>query len=320
LSITIAAWPDNHAISLDDLPARLVSQESGVIWADITGPTDDDARIMREIFHFHPLAIEDTRNARQRPKVEEYADYLFLILNPINVRQDEALFCELDAFIGSNYVVTVHAANEPVIAEVQRRLSRGIASLPVSPAYLMYLLIDVVVDGYFPVLDTMEEDIEELGDQILTNPSQDMLNHLFDLKKSLVDMWRVVWPQREIMNNLRDHNLVLVSQKQLAPYLRDISDHLMWIADMISTFRDTLTSIMDLYMSAVSNRLNIVVNRLTIFTVIIGIMTVFSGFYGMNFEHTWPPFSSSLGIPFTVLLAGAVIAGLLYIFRRFKWY
>jgi magnesium transporter len=315
---TITVWPANTTLSLDGLSARLAAPDSGVIWADITGPADEDVQIMRDVFHFHPLAIEDTRNARQRPKVEEYADYLFLILNPIN--QQDPLFCELDVFVGSNYVVTVHAAAEPVIAEVQRRLSRGSTPLTVSPSYLMYLFIDAVVDSYFPILDHMEEEIEDLGDQILTNPSQDMLNRLFDLKKTLVDMWRVVWPQREIMNNLRDHNLALIHQDQLMPYLRDISDHLMWIADMISTFRDTLTSIMDLYMSAVSNRLNTVVNRLTVFTVIIGLLTVFSGFYGMNFEHTWPPFSSVLGLPFVILLMIAVTAGLLVIFRRLKWY
>jgi magnesium transporter len=318
MSTTITVWPASTTLALDDLSARLAAPDGSMIWADITGPADEDVLIMRDVFHFHPLAIEDTRNARQRPKVEEYTDYLFLILNPI--ARQEGLFCELDVFIGSNYVVSVHAADEPVIAEVQRRLGRGNATLPVSPGYLMYLFIDTVVDGYFPILDSMEEEIEDLGDQILTDPSQTMLNHLFDLKKTLVDMWRVVWPQREILNNLRDHNLALINQDQLMPYLRDISDHLMWIADMISTFRDTLTSIMDLYMSAVSNRLNTVVNRLTVFTVIIGLLTVFSGFYGMNFEHTWPPFSASLGIPFVILLMCAVTAGLLVVFRRLKWY
>jgi magnesium transporter len=308
------------SLSTANLPGRLAADGEGLIWADITGPTEDDVQMMRDVFHFHPLAIEDTRNARQRPKVEEYADFLFLILNPIDRQQEENLFCELDVFVGSNYVVTVHAADEPVIAEIRRRLSRGNTLLPVSPGYLMYLLIDGVVDSYFPVLDALEEEIETLGDQILTDPSQDMLNRLFELKKSLVDMWRVVWPQREIMNNLRDRNLALADQTHLTPYLRDISDHLMWIADMVSTFRDTLTSIMDLYMSAVSNRLNRVVNRLTVFTVIIGLTTVFGGFYGMNFEHTWPPFSSDFGVPFVILLMAGVTAALLYIFRRLKWY
>jgi magnesium transporter len=122
------------------------------------------------------------------------------------------------------------------------------------------------------------------------------------------------------MNNLRDHRLDLFNQEQLAPYLRDISDHLMWIADMVSTFPRHTDGIIDLYMSAVSNRLNRVVNRLTVFTVIIGALTVVGGFYGMNFAHTWPPFSSDLGVPFVVLLMAGIVAGLLYTFRRLKWF
>jgi magnesium transporter len=306
-------------LAVDDLPARL-SAETGTIWVDMTGPTEDDVRVMRDVLHFHPLAIEDTRNFRQRPKVEEFADYLLVILNPVALERNLPEFRELDVFVGHNYVVTVHPGDEPVIAEVERRVSPGRASLPMSPAYMMYLFVDVTVDGYFPVLDLMEEEIEKLGDDILLHPEQAMLNHLFELKTSLVDMWRVIWPQREVLNNLRDHNRAIIHHDLLLPYLRDVSDHLMWIADMVSTFRDTLTSIMDLYMSAVSNRLNQVVNRLTVITVIIGALTVIGGFYGMNFAHTWPPFGASLGIPFVLALMAAVIAGLLYVFRRLGWY
>jgi len=319
LTTTILDADHTHTLTVNDLPARL-SSETGTIWVDMTGPTDDDVQLMRDVFHFHPLAIEDTRNFRQRPKVEEYAEYLFLILNPVTLEQNLPVFRELDVFVGRNYLVTVHPGDEPVIAEVERRISRKSALLPMSPAYLMYLLVDVTVDGYFPVLDLLEEEIEKLGDEILLHPEQSMLNHLFELKTALVDMWRVIWPQREILNNLRDHNRALTQRDLLLPYLRDVSDHLMWIADMVSTFRDTLTSIMDLYMSAVSNRLNQVVNRLTVITVVIGALTVIGGFYGMNFTHTWPPFNGVLGVPFVLALMASVIAGLLYIFRRLGWY
>ncbi len=319
MTITIYTSHKTETIQRSDLAARLAAQNGGVIWLDITGPSEDDVQTMRDVFHFHPLAIEDTRNARQRPKVEEYPGTLFFVLNPVHCADHTVEFCELDVFVGNNYVVTVHGGDEPVIHEVQHRAERG-GLLPMSPSFLLYLLIDSVVDSYFPVLDSLEEQIETLGDEVLVNPSQEQLNHLFELKKSLLDLWRVVWPQREILNNLRDHEVVLGDSKALQPYLRDISDHLMWIADMVSTFRDTLTSTMDLYMSAVSNRLNRVVNRLTVITVIIGGLTVIGGFYGMNFEHTWPPFGSPLGVPFVLALMGGLIAGLLYIFRRSGWF
>lgn len=318
-TVTVLDADRTATLAVDDLPARL-SAETGTIWVDMTGPTEDDVRVMLDVLRFHPLAIEDTRNFRQRPKVEEYAEYLLVILNPVALEHNLPVFRELDVFVGRNYVVTVHAGDEPVIAEVERRISPGRASLPMSPAYMMYLFVDATVDSYFPVLDMMEEEIEKLGDDILLRPEPAMLNHLFELKTALVDMWRVVWPQREVLNNLRDHNRAIIDHDLLLPYLRDASDHLMWIADMVSTFRDTLTSIMDLYMSAVSNRLNQVVNRLTIITVIIGALTVIGGFYGMNFTHTWPPFSALLGVPFVLALMASVIAGLLYVFRRLGWY
>lgn len=320
VTITIYTPHKTETLPLSELAARLVAADGGVIWMDITGPGDEDIQIMRDVFHFHPLAIEDTRNARQRPKIEEYPDTLFFVLNPVRCHDHTVEFCELDVFIGHNYVVTVHSGEEPVIHEVRQRAERGSSLLPMSPSTLLYLLIDSVVDSYFPVLDNLEEDIETLGDEVLTDPSQERLNQLFQLKKTLLDMWRVVWPQREILNNLHDHDVLLGEQKALLPYLRDISDHLMWIADMVSTFRDTLTSTMDLYMSAVSNRLNRVVNRLTVITVIIGVLTVIGGFYGMNFAHTWPPFGGTLGVPFVLALMGAVIAGLLYTFRKLGWY
>lgn len=316
MTITIYTPHKTEAIPHSELAARLATQDSGVIWLDITGPNDEDVQIMRDVFHFHPLAIEDTRNARQRPKVEEFPNTVFFVLNPVRSHDHTIEFCELDVFVGHNYVVTVHGGDEPVIREVQRRAERGGALLPISPGYLLYLLIDSVVDSYFPVLDSLEEDIETLGDDVLTDPSQERLNDLFQLKKTLLDMWRVVWPQREILNNLRDHDVLLGDQKELQPYMRDISDHLMWIADMVSTFRDTLTSTMDLYMSAVSNRLNRVVNRLTVITVIIGALTVIGGFYGMNFAHTWPPFDAQWGVPAVIVMMVLSVILLLWIFRR----
>ena len=305
-----------QTISPDRLPA-LLADSTQIIWVDLTGPDENDVRLMAEGFRFHPLAIEDTRNFRQRPKVEQYTDYLFLILNPVTLQNNRPVFNELDVFVGLNYVVTVHSGHEPAIEEARRR----IAIAPrITPGYLLYMFLDVTVDSYFPVLDMMEEEIERLGDTILTNPQEGLLNRLFELKGFLIDMWRVVWPQREILNNMAHHDLPFIDKTGIDRYLRDVSDHLLWIADMVSTFRDTLTSIMDLYMSAVSNRLNRVVNRLTVFTVVIGMLTVIGGFYGMNFQHTWPPFVESWGVPFVIGLMVCVTAGLLVFFRRWGWY
>ncbi|MCZ2097607.1 MAG: magnesium/cobalt transporter CorA [Anaerolineae bacterium] len=300
--------------------ADLLRAPSGTLWVDIVGPDEAGIALMRDVFGFHPLAIEDTRNQHQRPKLEEYADYLFLILNPVREDSGDADFTELDVFVGRNFVVTVRTADEPVIAETRTRLERLGHAPDLTPSLLLYTLLDATVDTYFPLLDTLEEEIETLSNSVLERPRQQALNRLFQLKNTLIDMWRVVWPQREILSNLTHHNYAFVDQAAIGPFLRDVSDHLMWIADMVTTFRDTLTGVIDLYMSAVSNRLNTVVNRLTVFTVMIGLLTVISGFYGMNFAETWPPFSAEWGVPFVLALMIGITVGLLALFRRLRWF
>jgi len=302
-----------------DLP-RLLEARQGTLWVDIGGPEEEDVRIMREVFRFHPLAIEDTLNQQQRPKVEEYADHLFLILNPMSFDQGQLDLRELDLFVGANYLVSVHSGEEPTLERVHQRLAEAGSAIPISPSYLMYLIMDVVIDNYFPLLDTIGEEVERIEDAVLAEPSRELLNRLFHIKRVLLEMWRIVWPQRDVFNKLAYHNLPFIDQATLRHYLRDVSDHLLWIADMVSTFRDTLSSIMDLYMSAISNRLNAVVNRLTVFALVIGVMTVVGGFYGMNFAQTWPPFAAWWGVPFVLGLMVVLTAALLVIFRKLGWY
>lgn len=316
--ITVTVFDENgpHAGQPDDLE-KLIGQTEITVWVDVVGPTDAESNLLHHPFKFHPLAIEDTMNHWQRGKVEEYADHLFAILNPIEWGTNRPVFRELDVFVGSNYVVTIHRAEEPLLGMVRERLDRH-QTVPRS-GFVFYIILDTVVDGYFPVLDRLAEEIEALGDQALSEPNQRMLNQLFDLKTTLVDMWRIIWPQRDIPNKMMHHDLPFIDQENLSHYLRDVSDHLMWIAEMVSTFRETLTGTLDLYMSAVSNRLNKVVNRLTVFTVLIGLLTVISGFYGMNFAETWPPFDSALGVPFVLALMLGLIVGLLVLFRKLDW-
>lgn len=310
---------------------QLLASDIATIWVDILVPTDEDVRIMRDVFQFHPLAIEDTRNHKQRPKIEEYPGYLFLIINSMVIIESGAAtkgpvkrdleFDEIDIFVGRNYVVTVHNPGEPAIAETQRRLDLIGSSHHLTPGYLVYTILDVVVDNYFPVMDMLEEEIDVLEDTALNKPDRAVLNRVFELKHMMLHMWRVVWPLRDVLGNLlQPHHLGAGDKEATQFYLRDVSDHLLWIADMIATYRDTLTTIIDLYMSAVSNRLNQVVNRLSVFTLVIGVLTVISGFYGMNFTHNWPPFEAEWAVPFTLALMIIAVTALLVILRRKGWF
>ncbi len=302
-----------------DLPALLASKDV-TIWVDITGPGQEDVRVLHEVFRVHPLAIEDITNQEQRPKVEEYPDHLFLILNPIGFADGDIDFRELDALIGCNFVVTVHRVEEPIIAEARRRVPPQVGGLRMSASYLLYVIMDSVIDGYFPILDTLGETIEEIENEVLEAPRQATLEKLFHMKRAMIELWRVVWPHREILNVLLHHKLPYIEQEVLQYHLRDVSDHLMWLADMVNTSRDHLSGITDLYMSAVSNRLNRVVNRLAIFALTVGVLTVVGGFYGMNFVNTWPPFGAPWGVPFVLGMMVVFTVLLLGVFRWLDWY
>jgi magnesium transporter len=233
---------------------------------------------------------------------------------------ESVAFRELDIFVGRNYAVTVHPGEEPIIEEARQRIGRVRSSTPISAGYILYVLTDIVVDRYFPILDDIGEEVEELEQALLEKPEQEMLNHLFRLKRMLAELWRVVGQQRDMFNVLSRRDLAYIDAETLQYHLRDVYDHLLRITDMTSTYRDLLTSMVDLYMSSVSNRLNRVVNRLTVVTVAIGALAVITGFYGMNFAQTWPPFAAEWGVPFVMLMMATAISVILFIFRRLGWF
>ncbi len=297
---------------------HLLDDKSTIFWLDLS--TDDPAapKILHEVFRFHPLAMEDTFNERQRPKVEEYEDHLFGILNAVELKDGELEFREVDVFLGANFLVTVHDdQREKMIDEVLHRVNkRGMFKLPMSPGYLLYSLVDTMVDSYFPILDVIGDTIDLYSEEILVNPKQEQLKELFKLKRSLAEMWRVVGQQRDMFLVLTREGSPFINQDVLRYYLRDVYDHLIRVSDTVNTFRDTLSNVIDLYLSSVSNRLNVIVRRLTVITIGSSVLAVITGFYGMNFDTTFPPFSADWGVPFVIGLMIVAIAIVAFIFGR----
>lgn len=295
---------------------ELLARKDGVLWVDMAGPTLEDTKILHDVFHFHPLAIEDTTNQRQRPKIEEYRDHLFVILNPVDEFKDDLNFRELDVFVTHTSIVTVHsAAHEPIVDQVMYRCNAKVeAAQKITVGFLIYALADSVVDLYFPLLDQIGEEIDIISETVIENPRREDLNRVFRIKRALAEMWRVAAQQRDMFNVFQRQESPYISEEISRYYMRDVYDHLLRISDTVSTFRDTMSSVVDLYLSSVSNRLGIVVKRLTVVTIGIGVLTVISGFYGMNFEHTFPPFSADWGVPFVLLLMllGLIIVGVLF--------
>lgn len=296
----------------------LLQTDGIVLWLDIQGHDEHAIHLLENIFHFHPLAIEDSHNQRQRPKVEEYPTHLFAILNPIstNFTEENLFFRELDIFIGKNYIVTIHVKFEACIQETRQRLDEACLQHAISAGYLAYVVIDEVVDDYFPVLDRIGDEIDALGERVLERPDKTLLEQLLRLKRMLSETWRVTAQQRDAFSVLLREDSIYINQTVMRYHLRDIYDHLLLITDTVNTFRDTLNHVFDLYMFAASNRLNAYINRLTIITIGIGFLTVIGGFYGMNFSKTWPPFNAEWGVPFVTVIMLLTFAAILWIIRH----
>ncbi|MDZ4764412.1 MAG: magnesium/cobalt transporter CorA [Chloroflexota bacterium] len=281
----------------------LITLTDAVLWVDMTGHDPEEVRILLEVFKFHPLAIEDSTNKYQRPKIESYPDHAFAIMNTVRLTDGDIVFSELDVFVTKNAVVTIHGDNEPLIEEVARRCQlRSSYGLSITVGYLVYVLMDTSVDAYFPILDEIGEEIDTFSEEILAHPKQSQLERIFHLKRDINELWRIAGYQRDMFSVLGREEQHFIQDDSLRYFLRDVYDHMLRVNDTVNALRDTLSNVLDLYVTSQSNRLNIVVWRLTIVTTIIGSMTVIGGFYGMNFERTFPPFDSPWGVPFTLVL------------------
>lgn len=299
----------------EQLPALLAGNEQ--FWVDLLRPDSGDISVLKDVFNFHPLAIEDTLNMRQRPKVEDYGNILFAIINPVHFDGETVEFTELNAFLGPNYMVTVHGGNEDVIDRVSATAARrSTFGEPLNAALLLYLLVDVTVDGYFPIIDAISDELDALSDQLVIEPDPANLQRVFDIRKMLMEFLRVTGQQRDMFTLvLRDHQ-PFVADTALRYYMRDVFDHVLRLNDLIAQTRDEAASAVELYFSSQSNKLNIFIQKLTIITVGIGVLTVIGGFYGMNFIHTFPGFEERHGLFFVILLMGLVAVGTFYALRR----
>ena len=304
----------------EPLPQQL-AREDGALWVDMTGPTEDDLRTLRDVFHFHPLAIEDTLKQRQRPKLEEYEGYFFLTIHaaqPGRERNARLAWDELDIFFGPRYVVTVHPQVVPALEDARARLAHAAPALRAGADYLLYTILDAAVDTYFPVIDRVDAALERLEDQLFRKPSARTLDHIFTLKRTLLQMRRVAAPLRDLLNGLTRRDLPLIKPHTLV-YFRDIFDHLLRMTDAIDTHRDLITGALDIYLSVISNRLNEVMKVLTVVTASFASLAVITGVYGMNFERAFPPFDWPYGFAAVLLGMAGVTAVMLALFRRKGW-
>lgn len=318
-----------------------------VRWVDVSRQTPDDLDIIARGFHFHPLAVEDCLHFDQRPKLEEYAGtspYLFVVTHnfnilpsTLNVRTDEnslhmprllwaesrsqmvaLAMLENHAFLGQNYLVTVHDEHSPALTQTWHRVKSDPSLISRGPDFVYYLLADGLCDANFPVLEQLGDILDELEESLFENPSRADLHRIYSLRKTLVSMRRVLSPQRDVIGNLARHGGSACVSDKTAPYFRDIYDHLTRVFESIEAGRDLLGNCVDAYMSAVGQRTNEIMKQLTILSALLLPVTFLTGLFGMNFEMM--PFKSQTVFSLVlILMFGFVPGGMFLWFRKKGW-
>jgi magnesium transporter len=287
-------------------------------WLDITGPVVGDVQtLLRDTLGFHPLAVEDAEHFGQRPKLDTYDSFSLLVVYGAT---PGGQLIEVHCFYTENYLVTVHQDPFTDLSALADRWHNHPIGHP-DHVMLLYRVIDALIDGYFPVLADLDDRIDELEDEILQRPTDEQLGRLFDMKRSLIALRKVVTPQRDMFATLLTGQDALPGMTRDAErYFRDLYDHLIRISDLVDSYRDLLSGALDTHLSTVSNRLNVVMKQLTIIATIFLPMSFLTGFFGQNFGWMVNRLGS-LGVFLGagIGLQAVVAAALVYLFRQRGW-
>ena len=291
-------------------------------WLDLDDEQADGtvSEMLSVHFGFHPLAVQSAERFNQRPRIDDYDGFMYLVARGADPKHTGE--AEVHCFWTDRYVVTVHRGGCPAIAQVRQRIGRHHASEAANPQLvIVYFVVSALVDTFFPVLSKFDDRIDALEDDILKAPTEAQLGELFDMKRSLMEMRKVIAPQRDMMASISSGVADVPGMTDEAVrYFRDLYDHLIRLADLVDSYRDLLSSVMDTHLSTVSNRLNVVMKQLTIIATIFLPLSFLTGFFGQNFavlvrgiQSTWSFYV------FGIAHELGAVATLLYVFRRRGW-
>jgi magnesium transporter len=301
-------------------PERVEPPPADVIrWIDLSAHEPSDLELLAERFRFHPLTLEDCAHFDQRAKLEEYGDYLFIVMHGFycpGTDPRELVPLELHAFLGRGYLVTVHEKPIPALDAAWRRVTTDPGAALRGADFVYYLVLDAIVDTNFAHLDLLSDALEMIEEAVLERADRDDLTRIFELKRTLVTMRKTLSPQRDVLAILAKRGSVYISDRT-SLYYRDVYDHLVRIYESIDASRDLLGNALDVYLSMVGQRTNEIMKSLTILSAIFLPLTFVTGFFGQNFEHL--PFGSD-PLMFTMIAAClALPIGMLYWFKRRQW-
>lgn len=312
---------------------RAVRDPKAIFWLDMDRPDDNELALLDDVFGFHPLAIEDTIQYNQRPKIESYnhvgdminAGYYYVVIHAPDLAtfKDKLRTRELDIFLSERYLVTIHDESMIAIQDARTKTAANPARiLDQGIDMLLHYILDHVVDNYLPIFDWMQEELDDLEEQAINDPSHDLLVKIGQKKRELLNLRRVIGPQREVLAQLTRGDVPFI-REQARVYLRDVSDHLTRAVETIEIYRDLVLGARDIYLSSLSNHLNQIMKTLTIISVVALPMTVVTSFFGMNFTVGVPVFEQMLHsttafiVAMTIMLG--LIAALLYLFWKKRW-
>ena len=303
--------------------ASLRADPEVTVWLDLESPNEEEARVLSDVFHFHPLAIEDTLQDYGHPKIDTFDDHVFMIVHGIDFaklnleKSMDIRTLELDIFVGERYMVTHHG--DPAVRSISE-LHKDVCEpghRPWVSVRLLHRLLDRLVDNFLPVMDQVGAKLEILEDQIIHNPVPDLLEKVLEAKKSIQKIRRMTAHQRLILESLARGHLELIPRESLA-FFRDIYDHFVRVADLAEAYREGAQSAVEAYLSMSANKTNEIMKVLTQISTVMLPLTFIAGIYGMNFD-IMPELRWVYGYPFAVGLMVITAAGLLIWFRRRHW-
>lgn len=324
--IILIDYDEDNAIRKIDITPNACAPYIGtntVSWMDIQGLGSETVlKQVGEIFNLHPLLLEDVVNVPQRPKLEDYNNQLLIISHMVRLKEDESGFDteQVSFVLGKRYLLSFQEEELQDCFEIVRdRIRTSQGRVRKSGAdYLTYLLLDTIIDGYFPVVEHYEDRIEALEDAIISNPDRHTMEEIYDVRRELLALRRLIWPMRNVLHLLmRDHHGIVSDEVQI--YFRDSYDHVIQILEIIEAYRELAASLMDVYMSTMGNKLNEIMKFLTVISTIFIPLTFIVGVYGMNFENM-PELKGewSYFIVWGIMLA--VAGGLIFYFWRKGWF
>jgi magnesium transporter len=324
LKMTVIDYDETH---VEEKEIRTIEEcfpfqdKPSVTWINIDGLHQVEIlEKLEEGYHIHPLVLEDILNTDQRPKMEEYDGYLFIVLKMLDYddQSNGVITEQISLILGPHFIFSFQEKEGDVFNSVRERIRNGKGRIrKMGTDYLAYALLDAVVDNYFIILERLGGKIEGLEERLVTHPTTSTLQEIHHLKRELIFLRKAVWPLREVVVGLERGESPLV-QESTRVYLRDVYDHTIQVIDTVETFRDMVSGMLDIYLSSISNRMNAVMKVLTIIATIFIPLTFIAGIYGMNFKYM-PELEWRWGYPIILLIMFVIGVLMLFYFRKRKW-